>query len=199
MLSLYVKLYLIIVIRNYSKMKLFFSLLALALLLQSCDAFTDKRAVTKEEFYEMKDNVTITKVTEGQILESATPKAQQIYKKIEDKKSQIVQFLEVNKEGKQKELYQLLELDSTEIEVIEKITYYKEISAIEYDKEKQIFEAYQNITDTTLYQENLQLLHGKEKILYNYPNFNSMENKFEGIWSIVLSQKAIIRSFKKKK
>ncbi|WP_338791454.1 hypothetical protein [Bernardetia sp. MNP-M8] len=180
-------------------MKLFFSLLALALLLQSCDAFTDKRAVTKEEFYEMKDNVTITKVTEGQILESATPKAQQIYKKIEDKKSQIVQFLEVNKEGKQKELYQLLELDSTEIEVIEKITYYKEISAIEYDKEKQIFEAYQNITDTTLYQENLQLLHGKEKILYNYPNFNSMENKFEGIWSIVLSQKAIIRSFKKKK
>ncbi len=197
MLLLYLKLYLIIVIRNYSKMKLFFSLLALALFLQSCDAFTDKRAVTKEEFYEMKDNVTITKVTEGQILESATPKAQQIYKKIEDKKSQIVQFLEVNKEGKQKELYQLLELDSTEIEIIEKITYYKDISKIKYDKEKQIFEAYQTITDTTLYQENLQILHGKEKILYNYPSFNSTENKFEGIWSIVLSQKAIIRSFKK--
>jgi hypothetical protein len=184
-------------------MKLFFSVLIFALLLQSCDAFTDKRAVTKEEFYEMKDNVTITKVTEGQILENATPKAQQIYKKIEANKDEVITFLE-NTEGNdnietQKKLSQILELDSTEIEIVEKITYYQDISKIEYDKEKQIFEAYQTITDTTLYQENLQILHGKEKILYNYPNFNSTENKFDGIWSIVLSQKAIIRSFKKKK
>ncbi len=180
-------------------MKLFLPLLTLLILLQSCDAFTDKRAVTKEEFYEMKDNVTITKVTEGQILENATPKAQQIYQKIKNKKTQTIVFLENNKEQKQEELYQLLELDSTELDIIEKITYYKDISKIEYEKEKQIFEAYQNITDTTLYQENLQILHGKEKILYNYPSFNSTENKFEGIWSILLSQKAIIRSFKKKK
>ena len=180
-------------------MKLFLPLLILLILLQSCDAFTDKRAVTKEEFYEMKDNVTITKVTEGQILENATPKAQQIYQKIKNKKIQTILFLENNKDQKQEELYQLLELDSTELDIIEKITYYKDISKIEYEKEKQIFEAYQNITDTTLYQENLQILHGKEKILYNYPSFNSTENKFEGIWSILLSQKAIIRSFKKKK
>ncbi|PIY07985.1 MAG: hypothetical protein COZ18_14620 [Flexibacter sp. CG_4_10_14_3_um_filter_32_15] len=184
-------------------MKLFLPLLILAILLQSCDAFTDKRAVTKEEFYEMKDNVTITKVTEGQILENATPKAQKIYKKISANRDEVITFLE-NTEGNnkietQKKLSQILELDSTEIDIIEKIAYYKDISKIEYDKEKQIFEAYQTIRDTTLYQENLQILHGKEKILYNYPRFNSIENKFEGIWSIVLSQKAIIRSFKKKK
>ncbi|WP_375560598.1 hypothetical protein ACE193_23355 [Bernardetia sp. OM2101] len=178
-------------------MKLFIPFFTLLILLQSCDAFTDKRAVSAKEFYEMKDNVTITKVTEGQILENATPKAQQIYKKIKAKKEQAINALEENQN--QENLYQILELDSTEIDIIEIIDYYKDISKIEYEKEKQIFEAYQNITDTTLYQENLQLLHGKEKILYNYPNFNSDENKFDGIWSIVLSQKAIIRSFKKKK
>lgn len=183
-------------------MKLFFPLLILTILLQSCDAFTDKRAVTKEEFYEMKDNVTITKVTEGQILENATPKAQQIYKKIETNKDEVITFLE-NTEGNdrietQKKLAQILELDSTEIEIVEKIAYYQDISKIEYETEKQIFEAYQTITDTTLYQENLQILHGKEKILYNYPNFDANQNKFDGVWSIVLSQKAIIRSFKKK-
>jgi 4-alpha-glucanotransferase len=175
----------------------FLPLLFLLILLQSCDAFTDKRAVSAKEFYELKDNVTITKVTEGQILENATPKAQQIYQKIKNKKEQIRAFLETNKT--QEELYQLLELDSIELNIVEKIAYYKEVSKIEYEEEKQIFEAYQNITDTTLYQQNLQLLHGKEKILYNYPNFDSKENKFDGIWSIVLSQKAIIRSFKKKK
>ncbi len=184
-------------------MKLLLPLLILFILLQSCDAFTDKRAVTKEEFYEMKDNVTITKITEGQILENATPKAQQIYKKIEANKDEVITFLE-NTEGNdiietQKKLIQILDLDSAEIDIVEKIAYYQDISKIEYKTEKQIFEAYQNITDTTLYQENLQLLHGKEKILYNYPSFNSNQNKFDGIWSIVLSQKAIIRSFKKKK
>jgi hypothetical protein len=183
-------------------MKLFLPILFLLILFQSCDAFTDKRAVTKEEFYEMKDNVTIKKITEGQILENATPKAQQIYQKIKNKKAQTVEFLIVNNEQTketQEKLYQLLKLDSTELDIIEEIAYYKDISKIEYEKEKQIFEAYQNITDTTFYKENLQLLHGKEKILYNYPSFNSEENKFDGIWSIVLSQKAIIRSFKKKK
>ena len=181
-------------------MKLFFPFLIFAISLQSCDAFTDKRAVTKEEFYELKDNVTIKKITEGQILEVATPKAQQIYKKIKNKKEQTLLFLENdnNKDNNQK-LYQLLELDSSELNIIEKINYYKDISKIEYEEEKQIFEAYQNIEDTTFYQENLQLLHGKEKILYNYPNYNSKEKRFDGIWSIVLSQKAIIRSFQKKK
>ena len=179
----------------------FFSLFFLLILFQSCDAFTDKRAVTKEEFYELKDNVTITKVTEGQILENATPKAQQIYKKIQDNKDEVVTFLE-NTEGNdmnttQKTLYQILKLDSTELGIIENIAYHKDISKIEYQEEKQIFEAYQTITDTTLYQENLQLLHGKEKILYNYPSFDSNQNKFDGIWSIVLSQKAIIRLFNK--
>lgn len=177
----------------------FLPLLFLLILLQSCDAFTDKRAVSKEEFYEMKDNVTITKITEGQILENATPKAQQIYKKIKNKKEQTIAFLSNKEQENQTELYQLLELDSSEIDILEKIDYYKEISEIEYDKEKQIFQAYQTITDTTLYQENLQLLQGKEKILYNYPSFDSNQNKFDGIWSIVLSQKEIIRSFKKKK
>lgn len=180
-------------------MKLFLSLFILLVLFQSCDAFTDKRAVSAKEFYEMKDNVTITKVTEGQILENATPKAQQIYQKIKNKKLETIVFLDINQDKKQTELYQLLELDSTELNIIEEIAYYKDISKIEYEKEKQIFEAYQNITDTTFYQENLQLLHGKEKILYNYPNFDSKENKFDGIWSIVLSQKSVIRSFKKKK
>ncbi len=179
-------------------MKLFFPLLILLILLQSCDAFTDKRAVSKEEFYELKDNVTITKVTEGQILENATPKAQNIYKKIKNKKEVVIEFLESNNDNQNK-LYQLLELDSSEIEIIEEISFYKDASKINYDEEKQIFEAYQNIEDTTFYQENLQLLHGKEKILYNYPSFNSTENKFEGIWSILLSQKAVIRSLKKKK
>lgn len=176
-------------------MKLFFPLLALVILLQSCDAFTDKRAVTKEEFYKLKDNVTISKVTEGQILETATPKAQQIYKKITSKKELIIAFLET--EQNQKKLYQILELDSTELEIVEKIAYYKDLSKIEYESEKQIFEAYQNINDPALYQENLQILHGKEKILYNYPSFNSTENKFDGIWSIVLSQKEVIRIFNK--
>ena len=180
-------------------MKLFLPLLFLLILLQSCDAFTEKRVVTKEKFYELKDNVTIKKVTEGQILENATPKAQQIYKKIKNKKEQTTAFLETNKNKSQEKLYTLLELDSIELYVIEKIAYYKASSEIEYKEEKQIFEAYQNITDTMLYQENLQILHGKEKILYSYPNFDSKENKFDGIWSIVLSQKAIIRSIKKKK
>ncbi len=175
----------------------FFYFFVFLILFQSCDAFTDKRAVTKEEFYEMKDNVTITKVTEGQILEVATPKAQKIYQKIKNKKIETIDFLKQTQN--QQKLYQFLELDSTEIDIIEKITYHKDISKIEYKKEKQIFEAYQNITDTTLFQENLQLLHGKEKILYNYPNFDAKANKFDGIWSILLKQKQIIRSLKKKK
>ncbi|WP_338766105.1 hypothetical protein WAF17_03080 [Bernardetia sp. ABR2-2B] len=176
----------------------FLPLLFLLILLQSCDAFTDKRAVSAKEFYEMKDNVTITKVTEGQILESATPKAQKIHEKIEAKENEAILFLE-NNPTKQEEFFELVGLDSTEIELIEKIAFRKDVSETEYEKEKQIFEAYQNITDPSLYQENLQILHGKEKILYNYPSFDTKNTKFGGIWSIILSQKKIIRSFKKEK
>ncbi|WP_291726222.1 hypothetical protein [Bernardetia sp.] len=179
-------------------MKSYLPLFAILLFLQSCDAFTDQRAVTKEEFYELKDNVTITKVSEGKILEEATPKAQEIYKKIESKKVEIISFLE-NNPSKQQELFQLIGLDSTQAELIEKIAYRKTASEAEYEKEKQIFKAYQNITDPTLYQENLQILHGKEKILYSYPNFDTESQKLGGVWSIILSQKEIIRSFKKEK
>ncbi|AFM06154.1 hypothetical protein Fleli_3849 [Bernardetia litoralis DSM 6794] len=174
----------------------FLPLLFLIILLQGCDAFTDKRAVSAKEFYELKDNVTITKVTEGQILENATPKAQRVYQKIANKKQEAIEFLNTHQDN-QNQLYQILELDSSEIDIIEKIAYYKDNSKIEYEKEKQIFEAYQNIEDTTLYQENLQLLQGKEKILYNYPNFDSDKNKFDGMWSILLKQKPIIRSLNK--
>ena len=179
-------------------MRFYLPLLAVLLFLQSCDAFTDKRAVTKEEFYELKDNVTITKISEGKILEEATPKAQEIYQKIEAKKNEVISFLE-NTPAKQQELFNLLELDSTQAELVEKIAYRKNIAENEYDKEKQIFEAYQSVTDPSLYQENLQILHGKEKILYSYPNFDTENQKLGGVWSIILSQKKVIRSFKKEK
>ena len=165
-------------------MKFLLPLLFLLILLQSCDAFTEKRAVSAKEFYELKDNVTITKVTEGQILEKITPIAQHIYLKIATKKEEVIQFLEKN--PNQKEVYQFLNLDSTELAITEKIAYYKNTSEIEYDAEKQIFEAYQTIEDTLLYQQNLQILHGKNKVLYNYPNFNSKENIEFSLFSLRL-------------
>ena len=151
--------------------------------LTACDEI--KKRQNSKALQEEARNRKLKRVTKGQIQEAALWEGKQISEKLQDI------FLAQQPDSSQLdcEIAKNLQLKN---DVLIKHTLYCQKSALMSAKEMQIWEAYQYNQNTQPLQlgENLQKLN-EDEFLFTVPLMH--QNKFSGMWVIVLSKRAIVQ------
>ncbi|WP_027002967.1 hypothetical protein [Hugenholtzia roseola] len=171
--------------------RFFLSLIVLGLSLlffAACDPLDGKRAVTAQQMKEFKKEVTIKQVKEADLLALAGQKAK-LFLTESGLAAAPNPLCGENKSPL---------LDSARFLYIEKVVFWcnkttPDQAAAMDEKEKLIFEAYQQAQDFTQLKENgdnLQKINQAETILFTAPKGTTA---FEGMWSVHINRKKLVR------
>jgi hypothetical protein len=164
----------------------------LGTLLPSCDPLDGKRAVTAQQMKEFKKDVTIKQVREADLLALAGERAK-LFLTESGFKAETAPTC-----GERKSPL----LDSARFLYIEKVIFWcnqkgqtdsQNQGISMHEKEKLIFEAYQQAQNFAQIQEggdNLQKIDNGETILFTLPYGDAA---FEGMWSVFINRKKLVR------